>query len=258
VERRLDLSTLFGVIGALVLIVLAIAVGSKASFFDFSAVLIVVGGTLAVTTACYSIPEMANAQSVIFKTIFHSIEDPTQASLLLLTQAEEARRGSILSLQKSIKETDGNEFFRKGINMVIDGADPDVVERILKQDISSMVDRHTRGASILRKGAEIAPAMGLICTLIGLVQMLGNLSDPSSIGPAMAVALLGTLYGAVLAYVVLSPLASKLERNSREEVLINTLYLKGTVSIGRKENPRHTEMLLNTILPPAMRIKYFE
>ena len=257
-EHKLDLSTLLGILGALLLIAIAVALGSKADFIDLPALLIVIGGTIAVTMACYSIAEMTNAQSVIFKTIFHTVEDPAQASLLLLTHAEEARRGGILSLQKTVKPTDGNEFFRKGINMVIDGADPDVVERILKQDIHSMVERHGKGASILRKGAEIAPAMGLIGTLIGLVQMLGNLDDPSAIGPAMAVALLTTLYGAILAYVVLSPLASKLERNSREEVLINTLYLKGTISIGRKENPRHTEMLLNTILPPAMRIKYFE
>jgi len=111
---------------------------------------------------------------------------------------------------------------------------------------------------VLRKAAEFAPAMGLIGTLIGLVQMLGNLDDPSTIGPAMAVALLTTFYGAVLANMVFSPMASKLERNSAEESMVNTIYMMGAASIGRQENPRRLEMLLNSILPPGKRVQYFD
>ena len=100
--------------------------------------------------------------------------------------------------------------------------------------------------------------MGLIGTLIGLVQMLGQLDDPSTIGPSMAVALLTTFYGAVLSNMLFSPLAAKLERNSDEEVLLNTIYLTGVTSIGRKENPRRLEMLVNTLLPPAQRVQFFD
>ena len=105
---------------------------------------------------------------------------------------------------------------------------------------------------------EFSPAMGLIGTLIGLVQMLGNLGDPSTIGPAMAVALLTTFYGAVLANMVFLPLASKLERNSKEEALVSNIYLMGAASIGRQENPRRLEMLINSLLPPSQRVRYFD
>jgi chemotaxis protein MotA len=120
------------------------------------------------------------------------------------------------------------------------------------------VQRHHKSASVLKKAAEFAPAMGLIGTLIGLVQMLGNLDDPASIGPSMAVALLTTFYGAVLANMVFSPMASKLERNSGEEAIVNSIYVMGASSIGRQENPRRLEMLLNSVLPPAKRIQYFD
>jgi chemotaxis protein MotA len=121
-----------------------------------------------------------------------------------------------------------------------------------------MIQRHAKSTSVLRKMAEFAPAMGLIGTLIGLVQMLSSLSDPSTIGPAMAIALLTTFYGALLANFVFLPLAAKLERNSQEEVLVNNVYLMGAASIGRQENPRRLEMLLNSVLPPSKRVRYFD
>ncbi len=172
--------------------------------------------------------------------------------------AEEARRNGLLSLQESYNSGQSNDFLRKGLGMVIDGMEPEAVEKILRQETYSMTERHQKGASILRKSAEVAPAMGLIGTLIGLVKMLGTLDDPSGIGPAMAIALLTTFYGAFLAYIIFTPLASKLERNSQEEMLINNLYTKGLVAIGKKENPRQLEMLINTILPPERRISYFD
>ena len=106
--------------------------------------------------------------------------------------------------------------------------------------------------------AEFSPAMGLIGTLIGLVQMLGNLQDPANIGPSMAVALLTTFYGAVLANMVFMPLAAKLERNSSEETLISTIYMMGASSVGRQENPRRLENLINSIVSPEDRIQYFD
>ncbi len=115
-----------------------------------------------------------------------------------------------------------------------------------------------KSAGVFRKAAEVSPAMGLIGTLVGLVQMLGNLEDPSSIGPSMAVALLTTFYGAILAHMVFSPLASKLERNSDEEALVQNFYLLGAASIVRQENPRRLEMVLNALLPPASRLRYFD
>ena len=111
---------------------------------------------------------------------------------------------------------------------------------------------------ILRKAAEISPAMGLIGTLVGLVQMLGNLEDPNTIGPSMAIALLTTFYGVILANMVFTPLASKLERNSKDDMIIASLYVMSAASIGKQESPRRLEMLLNTALPPEHRVTYYE
>ena len=142
--------------------------------------------------------------------------------------------------------------------MVVDGTHADAVERVLANDIQAMQNRHLQSANVLRKAADVAPAMGLIGTLVGLVQMLTNLDDPSNIGPAMAVALLTTFYGAVLSNMVFSPLAAKLERNSDQEALLHNLYAMAAVSISKQENPRRLEMLLNTVLPPAKRLRFFD
>ena len=142
--------------------------------------------------------------------------------------------------------------------MVVDGSNGDEIEKVLKEKINAIANRHGKSVSVIRKLAEVSPAMGLIGTLVGLVQMLGNLDDPSTIGPSMAVALLTTFYGAVLSNMVFSPLATKLERNSAEEALLNTIYITGVTSIGRQENPRRLEMLLNTLLPPAQRVQVFD
>jgi chemotaxis protein MotA len=144
------------------------------------------------------------------------------------------------------------------MTMLVDGIAVEEIERNLTFETHAMMQRHVRSTGILRRAAEVSPAMGLIGTLLGLVQMLGSLNDPESIGPAMAVALLTTLYGALLANVVFLPLASKLERNSATELLINQIYILGSTSIGRQENPRRLELVLNTILPANQRVKYFD
>ncbi len=255
-STRTDLSTLIGIILAFSLIGTAIWLGgSPKSFLDYPSILIVIGGTLAVTIACFSFGEVFKAFGLVFKTIFYHEEDPSRAAQKIIELAEEARKNGVLALQNM---TGGNNLLSRGVGMIVDGLEPETAERILRQDIQARMERHQKGVSILRKAAEVSPAMGLIGTLIGLVQMLGNLDDPSSIGPAMAVALLTTMYGATLAYVVFIPLASKLERNSQEELLTEQVYMKGVACIGRRENPRRIEMLLNTILPPEKRLRFFE
>ena len=215
-----DLSTIGGVAAAFVLILSAIALGANPfAFFDIPSALIVLCGTLAVTIASFSFAEIWNTQKLAAKTIFYTHHDLQREASQLIGLAEMARRDGPLSLQNKLAAGKTPLFLEKGLSMVIDGIGVEMVDRTLHQEVLSMAERHRKGASILRKAAEIAPAMGLIGTLIGLVQMLNTLDDPSSIGPAMAVALLSTLYGAVLSFMVFTPLASKLERNSREEVL---------------------------------------
>ena len=258
-KSRMDLATIVGLICGFGLIASAIIMGgSPDSFINPPSFLIVIGGTLSVTTMCFSLGEMAQTWRILLKTVFFSGSDPAVAATRVLQVAEAARKNGVLALQGALSTLTDEPFLHKGMLMVVDGTPGEEVETILRRDMNATVQRHVKSSGVLRKAAEFAPAMGLIGTLIGLVQMLGNLDDPSTIGPSMAVALLTTFYGAVLANMVFSPLAAKLERNSQQEALVNNLFLMGCASIGRQENPRRLEMLLNSILPPSKRVKYFD
>ena len=262
IERRrpaLDPATLLGLICGFGLISTAIILGgSPGSFLNAPSVLIVIGGTLSVVTICFSLNEVGQTMRVISKTVLHSARDPSQAAVHVLRLAETSRRMGVLSLQNVLEDIRSEPFLHKGMSMVVDGTPGEEVDAILRRDIQATVQRHAKSTNVLRKAAEFSPAMGLIGTLIGLVQMLGSLDDPTTIGPSMAVALLTTFYGAVLANMVFSPLAAKLERNSAEEALVNNIYLMGAVSVGRQENPRRLEMLINSVLPPGKRVQYFD
>lgn len=254
-----DVATVIGLVCGFGLIGAAIFMGGQpASFVNLPGILIVFGGTFAVTTMCFSFAEVARTARVLSKTVFYSSRDPSESAIHVLKIAEMARRQGVLSLQGVLSSLSAEPFLHKGISMVVDGTPGEEVEMIMRRDMQATMQRHAKSANVLRKAAEYAPAMGLIGTLIGLVQMLGSLDDPSTIGPSMAVALLTTFYGAVLANMVFSPLASKLERNSAEETLVNNVFAMGVASIGRQENPRRLEMLLNSVLPPVKRVQYFD
>lgn len=255
---NIDFATVLGLVGGFSLIVSAMVLGgSPTAFFDSAAVLIVVGGTFAVTAISFSIEEMLSTQKTVWRALVNGAGDPQSAANKIVTLAEKARKEGVLSLQTVTGSFEDNPFLRHAMSLIIDGTAAEEAERILQNEVRSMATRHTRSALVLRRAAEVAPAMGLIGTLVGLVQMLSNLDNPATIGPSMAVALLTTFYGAILANMVFTPLASKLERNSHEETLMNTVYTLGAASISRRENPRRLEMLLNTLLPPAKRISHF-
>ncbi len=257
-RTRVDFSTLFGICTAFGLIVAAIVYsGSLSTFIDIPSILIVLLGTFALVIASFSFVDLGRALVLTSRTVIYPEEDASQAAMNLLEMAEEARKHGVLALQPKADSLPSTSFQKKGLSMAVDGMEAPIVERVLSQDIHARLARHGRGIAVLRKASDIAPAMGLIGTLIGLVQMLGNLDDPESIGPAMAVALLTTMYGAILAFLVFSPLATKLERLSDNELLVQQVYLKGLVAIAAKENPRRTEEVLNAILPAAQRITYF-
>lgn len=257
-RTRPDMATIIGLIAAFALIAAAIFTGgAPSSFFNMPSILIVVGGTSAVVLICFSLDEVINTARVLAKTLVWAMPAPRDAALQVVQLADLARRYGALHLQGPLQNAAGASFLYKGFSMAVDGVAGDEVEAVLAHDLQATIQRHQRSADVLRRAAEYAPAMGLIGTLIGLVQMLGHLEDPASIGPAMAVALLTTFYGAVLANMVFSPLAAKLERNSTQEALVNQVYLLGAVSVSRQENPRRLEALLNSILPPAQRIRFF-
>ena len=258
VRPRLDHATVLGLAAGFGLVIGAMAIaGSTRSFLDMPALLIVLGGTFGITTVCFSLREIAHLPRVIGKTLLRSVPDARVTAIHMLGLADLARRHGILGLDKLLAEMDHEPFVQRAVAMAVDGIPVEEIRRVLQREINEMTARHANAAGILRKAAEVAPAMGLIGTLIGLVQMLGNLQDPSTIGPGMAVALLTTFYGAVLATMVFAPLAAKLERNTAEERLVANVYMLTAESICRKENPRRLEMLLNAMLPPARRIQYF-
>ncbi|NMM46358.1 flagellar motor protein MotA [Rhodospirillaceae bacterium KN72] len=253
-----DLATILGLIGAAALVGSAIVLGgSPSSFVDWPSVLIVIGGTFGVVTACFSLRDIAESARIIGRAFFRSNLDAGEAALQLLQLAQIARFRGVLAIQNYMPAVEDREMLRAGLAMVVDGTPGEDVERIMRREVQSTAQRSARAVSILKKAAEISPAMGLIGTLVGLIQMLANLDDPNSIGPSMAVALLTTFYGALLSNMVFTPLAAKLERNAAEEMILNQLYVMAAASIGRQENPRRLEMLFNTILPPSARIDYF-
>ena len=259
VKATTDLATISGLTIGFLFILGAIFIdGAPGSFFNPPSVLIVIGGTFAITTACFSLKEMRSTLNVVMQTITYSFRDPADAAVQVLKLSYLARKEGVLALQKHLDAIKAEPFLHKGLSMIVDGNAGKEVEAIMRREMHSTIMRHSKSTNVLKKLGEFSPAMGLIGTLIGLVQMLANLDDPSSIGPAMAVALLTTFYGAVLANMIFLPLASKLERNSSEETIVNNIYLLGVASIGRKENPRRLEMLINSLLPPSQRIRYFD
>ncbi|HAK63829.1 MAG: motility protein A [Pseudomonadota bacterium] len=254
----MDLATIFGLSGGIVLVIAAIVLGGSAlAFLDIPSMLIVFGGTMAVTMISFSIPELLNTPKMILQALFNSRDDVQIVAREVIAIAERARRQGEIDIERLMKSLVGKPMLSRGLAMMLDGVPPDELDRMLRQEVNAMVGRHSRSAGVLRRAAEVAPAMGLIGTLVGLVQLLGNLQQPDTIGPSMALALLTTLYGAVLSNMILAPLASKLERNSAIEALILNVYALGAASISRQENPRRLEMLINAILPPSKRVRYF-
>ncbi|HYH38769.1 MAG TPA: MotA/TolQ/ExbB proton channel family protein [Azospirillum sp.] len=256
---RLDAATLVGLGAAAGVILVAMAAGgSLRAFLDPPSLLIVLGGTLAVTTASYSLGDVAAAWGNAGRILVQTSYDPRAVARQVMLLAEAARRAGPEMLKSMLPELKGEPFLHRCVSLITEGPPADDVERMLTAEVEAFAAARAKSAAVLRRASEVAPAMGLIGTLVGLVQMLGGLSDPSTIGPAMALALLTTFYGAVLGNVVLAPLAAKLERNAEDEALVKTLYTIGAVSIARQENPRRLEMLLNTLLPPGRRLQYFD
>lgn len=254
-----DYSTITGIFIAIAIMGVAISMSGRVlSFFDPASVLIVIGGTFAVTLACFSWKEIAGLGRSLEKVVFTKIGDAKAIGEQSVSISEFAKKKGLLGLQEKEAEVDETSLLYKGMRMLVDGATIQEIDQVMRQDIESILHRNRRSAAILRRASEIAPAMGLIGTLIGLVQMLGELDNPANIGPHMAVALLTTLYGALLSYMIITPLASKIERNSEEELILNKIYLTSVVSIGNQESPRKLERMINTILPPAKRVKIYK
>jgi len=249
----MDLATVIGIILSMGLVVAAILTGSSLIIFiSVPSLLIVVGGTIGAALVNYPMGHVLGVAGVLKNAFFTSIDNPSDIIANFMEYANRARREGILSLEPVIKDVD-DEFLKKGLQLTVDGLEPAAIQEVLETEISYLEDRHAMGAEVVAVLGTLAPAMGMIGTVIGLVQMLQTMSDPSTIGPAMAVALLTTLYGAILANLVFTPLAGKLKTRSKEEVLVREVIMEGILSISKGENPRIIEEKLNSFLPPKDR-----
>lgn len=264
-----DWMTILGLTFSVGLILLAILLGGDGTqtgfnfealigFVNGQSLLIVLLGTLTATAISYTVDELRGAGSVIGQAITGSHIDPSEMSISLIECSIIAKKRGILALSAFESELDKDPFLKKSMQMVIDGYPAKDIDFFLLQEIDGDIVRHKRSAGMTRRASEVAPAMGLIGTLVGLVLMLGNLESPETIGPSMAVALLTTFYGAILGTIIMAPLTVKLEKRSNDQTLIRMLIRTACLSIARQDNPRKLEMLLNAELPPSQQVRYFD
>ena len=245
----MDLATLIGIIGAIGAIIISILMGGEMGMFvNAPGLMIVVGGTVAVTLMKFPLGLTLGAFGIALKAFIHKPQQPSKIIEQSIELANVARKEGLLGLENVDVE---NEFLRDGIQLVVDGNEPALVQKILSKNISLTIERNEIGLNVFKAIGDVAPAMGMIGTLIGLVQMMSNMSDPKSIGPAMAVALLTTFYGAVIANTMALPIADKLAHRSNEERLNKSMILESINAIQEGLNPRMIEGLLNAYLPES-------
>lgn len=247
----MDIATIIGIFGSLALIIGAIVVGGNANgFIDVPSILVVFGGTIAVAFVMFPIGTILGSMKVGMKAFFSKAPDPLDSIDMVIDLAERARRESLVALEKV---EISNPFMKRGILLVADGTEESLIRSVMEIDVEIMKKRHRTGQEVFKGMGTMAPAFGMIGTLIGLVQMLQALDDPAAIGPAMAVALLTTFYGAVMANCLFLPLAKKLEERSNEEALNMDLMTEGVLSILNGEHPNIVREKLNSFLPPSKR-----
>ena len=253
----MDIATLIGLVGSMGLIYWAMdSAAGIGAFLDPASMVIVFAGSIMVLLMRSTLPEFINAWAkVLMKTILNKNENAGEIIEQLVSMANISRRDGVIALEGQMGEIE-NLFLQTGIGMVVDGTDADTIESKLNNDLELMAHRHATASGVFKSWKDIAPAMGMIGTLVGLVGMLQNMSDPKAIGPAMAIALLTTLYGALIANILAGPLAEKLDGYSADEQNVCSLILEGVIEIRKGTmNPRVLEDVLKSRLSPAEREK---
>jgi len=251
----MDPATIGGLVMASVLVAGGIMVNSSImTFVDPASLLITGGGTIAAMFTSYPARRVKDSVKVAKKAFFTQPRHPDEVIKLMQSMAYRARREGVLALEEVAKDQD-DEFLKRGIQMVVDGHDPAAIEEALYGEIDNIEERHKSGAEFFGHMGLLAPSFGMIGTLIGLIVMMQNLDDPSKIGPPMAVALLTTFYGAMIANIFAIPLEKKLQVRSKEELEEKLLIAQGLLSILAGENPRFLVERLNAQLAPDDRVQ---
>jgi chemotaxis protein MotA len=250
----MDIGLIAGILGGLGLVAFGIITGGTpfTAFIDTGSILIVIGGGIAATFVQYPLQDMLGFMGIFMKALKNPEFNTGQIIDKVIELANVARREGLLALEEAVDEVN-DEFLKKGVMLIVDGTDPEMVKNILETELTNMLDRHARGRGIFDALGSLMPAFGMIGTLVGLVGMLQSLSDPSAIGPKMAVALLTTFYGSLFANLIWIPIAGKLKLKSDEEALVKEVMIEGLLSIQAGENPRIIEEKLKAFLSPSIR-----
>lgn len=249
----MDIATIAGIIAGSAFIIVGILLnGNLGNFYDLPSIMITVGGTIGAMLIAYPIKKLAQIVKIVRRVFFARNDNLQDVISKIIELANIARREGLLALEEAVYEID-EPFLQKGILLIVDGTDPELVRNILETELSFIEERHQQGQEIFETAAALAPGFGMIGTLIGLINMLKSLNDPSTVGPGMSVALVTTFYGSIIANLFCTPVAKKLKYNSSREILIKEMMLEGILSIQAGENPRIIEEKLKAFLPPNER-----
>lgn len=249
VERNIDRGALAGMaVCALLVIVGILTSGAATHYLDVGGFLLVIGGTVGATLIHYSLTDIRRGIGEFSSIMFETANNPYERIHKIVSLAQAVREQGMLVLE-SEAEKSGDHFLRLALETTVDGQTPEDIKRTLETEASTSTERGVRAAQMFQTMGGYSPAMGLIGTLIGLIQMLNSLNDPSSVGPAMSLALVATLYGAVVANLFCLPIAGKIRNRTEEELLIKKLTIEGILGIGRQESPIVLEQRLRSYIP---------
>lgn len=258
-HAAIDFATVFGLVISFGLIIMAVNAPLKSiSFIDGNYLLFVIIGTLAVTMISFSLSEFIQSLKVVLGSVFYQNCDVKTAAIFAVKLAEINRKSGILALENILPRIAKEYYLSHGIRLLADGTPVADAEKNLQEELTNMMSRHNKSAKILKRAADVSPAIGSIGSLIAVIQLLAMNTNLMIIGPMLAFALLPILYGLILSNMIFLPLASKLERHTEDEILINRLYILTVASIGKRDNPRKLENQINAALPHNKRLKYFD
>lgn len=238
--------------GLLVLSIIIAPGATFSAFIDYPSAAVVVGGAIAATCIAFPLKSLLSMPKVLKKAFLPNQPDLEPVIAQLIEFAEIARRDGILALEAKTEEI-SDPFVLLGIQMAVDGTDTELMEKILRSEMEAVAQRHKTGKSLMDTVGRYAPAFGMIGTLMGLIIMLGNMSNPDAIGPGMAVALITTLYGAVVSNLLFLPIADKLAFYSKRELEVREVIVRGILAIQQGDTPRALQQKLKTMLPPSQR-----
>lgn len=252
----MDIASLAGLLLGAVMFLVGVfsngGIAGLANMFDLASVIITLGGSISGTIGSNKLSDFINGMKSAALAFKEEVRDPSEVIKNIIELSNTARKEGLLALEEAANNIE-DDFLKKGIMLVVDGTDPELVRGIMETDLSCIETRHKKSIAVWEKWAELGPAWGMIGTLIGLILMLNNMDDPSSIGPSMSVALVTTLYGSLIANWLCNPIASKLKVNNDIEMMMKEITVEGILSIQAGENPRVIEEKLKSFLAPSAR-----